>query len=269
MRVVLAVLNRRETAGAVLAATALTAARLQPARIEVLHVRPASDPAFMPTEEIMTPARQAHFAAATDAQSAALRALFDTWRAGTDIAWREETGLPATILGREAAGVDLVLIGRAAHRQPGDGPAAIDAALFDAHAPIILVPETAPRTVGAHVAVAWKASDTAERAVIAALPLLRAAERVTVLIDAASAGEPPPPAALLDALAARNAAPDMHIFTAGAHAIGETLLREARLAGADLLVMGAYAHRRGMEALLGGATRDILAAADMPVFLRH
>ena len=35
------------------------------------------------------------------------------------------------------------------------------------------------------------------------------------------------------------------------------------------MVMGAYAHRRLLEILIGGATRDVLAHADMPVFLHH
>ena len=39
-----------------------------------------------------------------------------------------------------------------------------------------------PATLGFHIAVAWKASETAELAVAAALPLLHAAQRVTILI---------------------------------------------------------------------------------------
>ena len=40
-------------------------------------------------------------------------------------------------------------------------------------------------------------------------------------------------------------------------------------AGADLLVMGAYAQRRFLEMIIGGATRDFLAKADVPVLMRH
>jgi nucleotide-binding universal stress UspA family protein len=38
---------------------------------------------------------------------------------------------------------------------------------------------------------------------------------------------------------------------------------------AGLLVMGAYGHSRFREAILGGATRDMLEAAEVPVFLAH
>jgi nucleotide-binding universal stress UspA family protein len=38
---------------------------------------------------------------------------------------------------------------------------------------------------------------------------------------------------------------------------------------ADLLVMGAYGHSRFREAILGGATRNMLEQAEVPVFLAH
>ena len=37
--------------------------------------------------------------------------------------------------------------------------------------------------------------------------------------------------------------------------------------GADLLVMGAYSHSRLREAVFGGATRDVLDRARLPVLL--
>ena len=39
--------------------------------------------------------------------------------------------------------------------------------------------------------------------------------------------------------------------------------------GVDLLVMGAYGHRRTRELLLGGATRDILREMTVPVLMSH
>jgi len=63
--------------------------------------------------------------------------------------------------------------------------------------------------------------------------------------------------------------PTIHRFVIGRGAVGQSLLREAHGIGADLLVMGAYAHSRAIEALLGGATRDVLSHVDMPVLLHH
>jgi nucleotide-binding universal stress UspA family protein len=259
MRELVAVLTHADTADAVLAAAALAAARLPGAAIAVLHPRRAADPSFLPTEEVMTPARQAHFAAGEATRSAAVRAAFDAWPGAAAATWREVAGDPAAIVAEAAGRADLLLIGRSADA------AAIEAALFAAGAPLLLVPAAAVATLGRHIAVAWKPGATAERAVVAATPLLRAAEDVTVLIggDAPADG---PPDMLVQAL---GRAPRTIRFARATETIGAALLREAQSAGCDLLVMGAYAHRRATEALLGGATRDIIATGAMPVLLHH
>ena len=45
------------------------------------------------------------------------------------------------------------------------------------------------------------------------------------------------------------------------------LLDAAAAEGADLLVMGAYGHSRLREIVLGGATREVLRDARIPVLL--
>jgi nucleotide-binding universal stress UspA family protein len=39
--------------------------------------------------------------------------------------------------------------------------------------------------------------------------------------------------------------------------------------GTELLVMGAYGHSRLRESILGGATREMLEAATVPVLMVH
>ena len=51
--------------------------------------------------------------------------------------------------------------------------------------------------------------------------------------------------------------------------ISDVLTRHLREQGADLMVMGAYGHSRLREAIVGGATRDMLKHAQVPVFLAH
>jgi nucleotide-binding universal stress UspA family protein len=247
------------------------ARRLDVPRIEALHVRAAADPSFMPTEEVMTPQRHAHFEAHEAARSAALRAIFDEWQrtaAPAHATWREQIGEKAALVARGAETTDLIVIGRARH-EPGEGKTAIEAALFAAAAPILLLPAAVPATLGTHIAVAWQPSGAAERAVVAATPLLRAADLVTVLIGTDGDGERAPPEALVQSLAGLGRLPETRSFALLGEAIGPALLREAQQLGADLLVMGAYAHRRSMEMLLGGATRGVLVAANMPVFMHH
>ena len=94
------------------------------------------------------------------------------------------------------------------------------------------------------------------------MPLLAKAQAVHVLC--AKAGEAVVPAIL-----------EEHGIPAQAHAVeghgpvGEQLLRKAHELGADLIVMGAYAHGEWREALLGGVTRTMLEHADLPILMRH
>ncbi len=51
--------------------------------------------------------------------------------------------------------------------------------------------------------------------------------------------------------------------------MADALLLVARDQGADLLVMGAYAHNRIRELIFGGATLEALLDATMPVLMAH
>ncbi len=62
---------------------------------------------------------------------------------------------------------------------------------------------------------------------------------------------------------------EMIVLPIGAGEFGETLLSEAHELGADLLVMGAYAHSPLRELVFGGVTRFILGHADLPILMRH
>ena len=46
-------------------------------------------------------------------------------------------------------------------------------------------------------------------------------------------------------------------------------MRHAADTESDMIVMGAYGHSRFREAILGGATRNMLENAKIPVFLAH
>jgi nucleotide-binding universal stress UspA family protein len=51
--------------------------------------------------------------------------------------------------------------------------------------------------------------------------------------------------------------------------IADTILNHASDQGYDIVVMGAYGHSWMREALLGGATRDILRTMTVPVLMAH
>jgi nucleotide-binding universal stress UspA family protein len=61
----------------------------------------------------------------------------------------------------------------------------------------------------------------------------------------------------------------LHILPIGAGVFGRMLLEKLHELGADMLVMGAYAHNPLREMVFGGVTRYVLDHADVPVLMRH
>jgi len=60
-----------------------------------------------------------------------------------------------------------------------------------------------------------------------------------------------------------------HIAQRGRLTAGEVFLAEAKAAGVDLLVKGAYTQSRLRQMIFGGATRHIIMEAEIPVLLAH
>lgn len=262
----LALLDRVETVPLVLQAASDTAARLGGAAIVALVIRHPATEGLMPTEEVAGPAALARRDAAETARVAAIEEAFAQCRAGDAGARLQvETGETEAVIARLARAGEILVIGHA----PGaarEAEQAMDVALFSLDLPSLFVPAGAARAFGRHIAIAWKPSPAAERAVSAALPLLLKAEQVTVLM--ADEGEAASAPSLTEVAAAGVAVHERRVQLAG-RSVGRALLDEAHAAGADLLVMGAYTHARWAERLLGGATREILQEADLPVLMQH
>ncbi len=144
---------------------------------------------------------------------------------------------------------------------------AFDAALFRTERPVLMVPAgDASGAFGRRVAIAWRDDAQTMKALVPALRMLSGAEQVSLLAGVRSGTAPPtvPPV-----LVEHGVTATLHVLPIGSGAFGDLLLSRARELGADLLIMGAYAHSPLREMLLGGVTRTILAHADLPVLLRH
>ena len=70
-------------------------------------------------------------------------------------------------------------------------------------------------------------------------------------------------------LARHGIASELHEKSAEGRSTAAALLAAAAALSAAWLVMGAYGHTRLREAVLGGATRDMLHASDVPLLLAH
>ena len=140
--------------------------------------------------------------------------------------------------------------------------------------PILIVPYAGRfENVGQRVVIAWNSAREAARAVHDAMPLLVAAEAVTVLTINPREGPQGhgelPGADISLHLARHGVKAQVERTVAADLPVGEVLLSRLADLGADLLVMGAYGHSRMRELLLGGATRSLLQSMTVPVLMSH
>ncbi|WP_323766690.1 universal stress protein [Marinovum sp.] len=213
------------------------------------------------------------------AEAQALDAAARVWLGRADLRWSTDVAMAqASDLGRLVAGharfADLVVLSKPYGAGCGiDQEAVIEGALFGAQVPVLVMPEgLMPRAAPRRVVIGWNESAEALRAVRAALPLLKTADRVAVtVIDPPVHGptRSDPGGPLSQYLARHGVKVEIDILSRSLPRVSEVLARYCTDADADMLVMGAYGHSRFREAILGGATRDLLEHARLPVFMAH
>lgn len=175
---------------------------------------------------------------------------------------------------REAFDADLVVVAGSV----GDTVEAIVphdyfvALLLESGRPVLVIP---PRCVihtpMKRIAIAWQPTRETTRAVHDALPLLKGAERVDVLVVH---GEDTPD---VEASARRMVKyltrHGVEAYVVSRPTLGQTvataILQYTCEMHADVLVAGGYGHSRLREWALGGVTRELLIATDLPMFFGH
>jgi nucleotide-binding universal stress UspA family protein len=192
------------------------------------------------------------------------------------VEWRAPAGSSVNVAVTHARCTDLVVLGQ---RDPGDADFAFleelnEAVVLSAGRPALCVPYAAvPAAIGQHVLVAWDGGREASRAVGDAMPLLVKASQITVMSVHSGGNNRLPDEAATARLAAylRSHGVEAKIdhSTIDDIGIGEWLLSRAADLSADLIVMGAYAHTRLRELVLGGVTRTMLSAMTAPVLMSH
>ena len=150
--------------------------------------------------------------------------------------------------------------------------AVLEAALFGSGAPVFIVPDKPVDMARPmdRIMVGWNESDEALSAIRRSLPLLQTTRHVdVVLVDppSHSTERSDPGGAVSLFLARHGVKAEVSILARSLPQVSHVLLRFAREHGVDAIVMGAYGHSRFREAILGGATRDILELADIPVIM--
>lgn len=271
-RIILSCLTDTETAAQTLDLAFMIAGDFK-AQLEVMYVRADPASAVPLVGEGMSGAMVEEMLAAAERHglelSKALRAKFDEAcaRHGRTPIWREEVGREDDVVAAAGRLSDLLVLARPLPHRDLPSALTVNAAILDTGRPLLLAPPTAPAHVGRTVAIFWNGSPQAARAVWFALPILRRAERVMVLAAREEANLPA--GSLIDYLRKHDITAGSREFTAGIGGgdVGRTLLSDAESEGADLVVMGAYTHSRLRQLILGGVTRYVLGAANLPVLL--
>lgn len=150
----------------------------------------------------------------------------------------------------------------------------IEGVLFHAGRPTLVAPpDWKPGPLGKTVVIAWDASREATRSLAEARPFLNKCSRAVVLtVDAKpkAFGHGEQPGLNIAAhLKRRGIEAEVKNVESGGRPVAATLLGEAEALGADLVVMGAYAHSRLREMMFGGATREMLETAKVPLLMAH
>jgi nucleotide-binding universal stress UspA family protein len=179
-----------------------------------------------------------------------------------------------TVVARRARYADLVVLPKPyGEGLPADAPVIVESAMFQGNAPVIVLAGNAPPPMKPEtVVIAWNDSPEAMEAVRRALPLLVAAKQVSVCMVAPErhgSDTSDPGDELARMLTRHGVKVEVNLVPQTLPRVSEVIARHVEDIDADLLVMGAYGHSRFREAILGGATRNMLEHAKVPVFMAH
>ena len=170
---------------------------------------------------------------------------------------------------------DLVVIGRTnlEEKSPIVAPDFPEYVMMNAGRPVLIIPQAYEKEiVGQRVIICWNASRESIRAVADAIPILKKANLVQIVMYNIES-EPDVNAELAGSdialyLARHGINVEVLPPQRNKH-IGNALLELAESQQTDLLVMGGYGHTRFREFLLGGVTRTVLGDSNIPVLMSH
>ena len=259
-------------------ATAVGLAERHQAHLVGLHARPPfQPPAFTDGSYPMDLFFTEHEAAVKAGEAAASAAFVQAVK-GKEITneWRSVDGLADDMLTLHSRYADLTVVGQSDPEAsgsplPSDLPESV--ALATGRSTLVIPYIGGGKVPGSNVMLCWNASRESARAASEALPLLKTASDVTVLIvepRTSSEGHGAMPGADVATWLGRHGVKvTVQRDVAADGDVGGVILSRVMDHGSDLIVMGIYGHSRLREMVLGGASRTLLARMTVPVLMAH
>lgn len=183
-------------------------------------------------------------------------------------------GVLNDVVGQAARFSDLVVMPRPYGKDASlEKEAILEAALFAGGAPVLVLPDAGlPAGFPSKAVIGWNESTQALVAVRSALPFLQQAGQaeVTIIDPPKHGAEQVDPGERLSTLLDRHGVKvEIAILARAVPKVSDVIIQHLVDTSADLLVMGAYGHSRFREALIGGATRDLLESCPVPLLMAH
>lgn len=231
------------------------------------NMRNMTVPAY-PVEYVSTAMYESIEAVAMEQKEAA-QAEFDAVcsKAGVNGEFQVVEGIVADNLCKQSRYIDLLVLPQQDEESHLNISYSLGDILLGSAAPSLVLPKNStPSLQLARVMLGWDGSREAAVALRAAFPLLSAVAKIDVV--SVSAGD----AEAIDIswhLKRHGFETELHLVDGSKRGAGTALLDTAAALNSEMLIVGAYGHSRVRELVLGGATRQILKDAQLPVLFFH
>lgn len=242
---------------------AVTALPLRPMQFQVVGAEPIVAVSFPPADQD------------DEDSKGKAKAMFEASLADIDpeirskMSWQDADPLDDIGLGSIARVHDLTVLGRPGNDDGGVRMTTLESVLFDSGRPVLIAPPKHTGSLGKNIVMSWNCSTEGARTLAFALPLLKAAEKVTVLTIEQALVPGPSGAQVCENLKANGIAAEERTISAPSKKPGAAILEEAESIGCDLLIKSAYTQSRLRQMIFGGATSHILSHAELPVFMAN
>jgi nucleotide-binding universal stress UspA family protein len=181
--------------------------------------------------------------------------------------WHVESGDEARWMAAYGRTADLIIASRSTGEEAADR-SILEAVLLETGRPLLIPSAAAMPASIDRIAIAWKSTEQAARAVALAMPLIVRAKEIVIVTVEETEDERHDADRLVRNLAWHNLSARAEQLKVGPDGAAATLL--ASIAGrADLLVMGGYGHGRVRQWIFGGFTQHVLVGAPLPVLIAH
>lgn len=262
---------------------ALSVAAFFRAHLDVLHAQ-VSPKQFLPNDIISMPARllqeleqladkhsvlestelRTMFERMCDQQNVLISAQSQPDQATA--CWQEINGLRSELIAERGKVADLIIFPQS---KTGKPTATFEAALMRSGKPVIVMPRSQTSFQASRIMIAWNGSTEIARTITHGLPLLKQAQNVVIAVSKTVQNNLPDSAQLSHYLTQHGIQAQISNFDNTHTGTGEALLKHATEEKTELLMMGAFTHRRLHEQIFGGVTRHVLANAEIPLFMMH